>query len=313
MKTLLIICLLCCGFSMGCGAGDPGVPAAKPEGHNHEKAQAGLELSAQSQKEAGIKTEVLRQVAVPETFQALGRVMQDSQKSYHATAGCAGTVEKVPVSLGQAVKAGEQLARLRTLSGKEAVVVAEHGGIVTALHASDGERVNELSFIATVTDIDPLWGVIDVPERSMGLIRKGQRVKIRTEAYRGRIFPGEVSFISPEIDPDSRTVKVRVAINNPDGLLKFGMFIDCDIVTGEAFRALMVAADAVQSRGDGRFVFVRKSGTSFEARPVVTGREKDGLVELLSGVSPGEAVVTSGAYMLKSELMKSQLEGDDHA
>lgn len=312
MKNSFVLMVLVLSFGIaGCNNGSgvavqPPAPAQENEAGQPER----VELSIEAQQGGGIKTEVLKPVSVMETFHALGRVMQDAQKSFHTTAGRPGRVEQVSVALGQKLKPGDELAVIRAVSGERVRVVAEHGGIVTAMHVMEGEQVNELTFLATITDVDPLWGVLDIPERNLGLVRKGQAVEIRTEAYRDRAFFGKVHFISPEVDSASRTVKVRVAIDNESGLLKFGMFLDCRIRTGEYFSGLAVRADAVQNRKEGQFVFVKTGETVFELRAVETGREKDGLVEIKKGVAKGEVVATQGAYLLKSEMMKSLL-GED--
>ena len=311
MKNLImpvaLAAMLCAG---GCSDGQEAAQEAASAAETVAERPEQVELSPEAQRAGGIKTVVLKPVKVMETFEAMGRVMQDAQKPFHATAGAAGRVESVSVTLGQKVKAGDALAVIKSLSGENVGVAAGHAGIVTALHSAEGDAVNEMTFIATITDTDPLWGVLDVPERKLGLVRKGQAVDIKTEAYPGRSFSGNISFISPEIDAASRTVKVRVAIANPDGLLKFGMFIDCVIRTGEYFSGLALPSDAVQNSKEGQFVFVKTAENVFAPRAVETGREKDGLTEIKKGVSPGDTVVTEGAYLVKSEMMKS-LMGED--
>lgn len=279
----------------------------------HAKEGGGeVEITAAAQKEAGIKTETLRRASVAETFQVMGRVMQDAQKPHHVTAGAAGRLASLSAVLGAAVTAGDALAVIKAPSGEETRVTAPHKGIVTAMHAAEGEQVNEMTFLFTLTDIDPLWGVLDIPERGLEQVKTGQKVEIKTAAYPKETFKGTIAFISPEIDSVSRTVKARVAIENPAGLLKFGMFIDAAVRTGRYFRGVALRSDAVQNGPVGPFVFVKTGETRFAPRPVETGREKDGLVEIKRGVIPGDKVVVEGAFLLKSEMMKSQLGEDSH-
>lgn len=295
--------------------------AAEKGGHaghegedEHAKEGGGLvEIAAEAQKAAGIKTEVLKRASVAETFQAMGRVMQDAQKPHHVTAGGAGRLASLSAALGAAVNAGDALAVIKTPSGEEKQVTAPHKGIVTALHAAEGEQVNEMTFLFTLTDVDPLWGVLDIPERSLELVKPGQKAAIKTAAYPNAVFNGTIVSLSPEIDQLSRTVKARVSIENPAGLLKFGMFIDASVRTGNYFQGVAVRADAVQTGPEGAFVFVKTGETSFAARPVETGREKDGVVEITKGLKPGEKVVAEGAFLLKSEMMKAEMGEDEHA
>ncbi|MBI4350706.1 MAG: efflux RND transporter periplasmic adaptor subunit [Elusimicrobia bacterium] len=280
----------------------------------HGKEGGGLvEITAAAQKEAGIKTETLKRASVAETFQAMGRVMQDAQKPHHVTAGGMGRLAELTAVLGAAVNAGDVLAVIKAPSGAETRVTAPHKGIVTAMHAAEGEQVNEMTFLFTLTDIDPLWGVLDIPERSLALVKPGQKAGIKTAAYPDAVFNGTIVSLSPEIDQLSRTVKARVSIENPAGLLKFGMFIDASVRTGGYFQGVAVRADAVQNGPDGAFVFVKTGETAFVPKQVVTGREKDGVVEIKKGLKPGEKVVVEGAFLLKSEMMKAEMGEDEHA
>jgi cobalt-zinc-cadmium efflux system membrane fusion protein len=309
----LILALALAG-APGCGEKAPDA-GAREEAHGeagHRGESGTVEVTEEAQRTGGIRAVALRRAAVAETFQALGRVMQDAQKPHHVAAGSAGAIVSL-AALGQAVNAGDELAVIRGQGGAETRVAAPHKGIVTAVHSSEGDQVNEMSFLFTVTDIDPLWGVLDIPERELERVRAGQAADIRTAAYPGRAFKGTVAFVSPEIDPVSRTEKARVSIENPQGLLKFGMFIDAAVRTGAYFQGIAAPADAVQNGPAGPFVFVKTGKTDFVPRPVETGREKDGLVEIKKGLSAGESVVTEGAYLLKSEMMKAQMGEDEHA
>ncbi|MBL0249611.1 MAG: efflux RND transporter periplasmic adaptor subunit [Elusimicrobia bacterium] len=314
MKTFIHVLMSAAFIGLvGCGGGTSGAS----EEHAAEAGESGshnagtIEVSVEAQKEGGIMTETVKQSSVPETFQAMGRVLQDAQKPHHVTAGGPGRIETLAVSLGQAVNPGDVLAAIKSPAGGLSNVTAPHKGIVTALHVGEGDSVDEMTFLFTLTDVDPLWGVLDIPERSLGQVRPGQKVEIRTTAYPREVFKGKVAFISPEIDTVSRTVKARVAIENPAGLLKFGMFIDAAVHTGGHFQGASVRADAVQNGPTGPFVFVKTGESSFVPRPVEIGREKDGLVEILKGVAPGDSVAVEGSFLLKSEMMKEQM-GEGH-
>lgn len=282
-------------------------------GAEEEAGHAGLvEVSAEAQRKGGIRTETVKRASVPETFQAMGRIMQDAQKPHHITAGAAGRLETLSVSLGAAVTPGMGIAVIKTPSGPAVTPTAPHKGIVTAVHAAEGDSVNEMTFLLTITDIDPLWGVLDIPERNLALVKPGQKVEIRTTAYPRDVFKGAVASVSPEIDTVSRTVKARVSIENPGGLLKFGMFLDAAVHTGGYLRGVTLRSDAVQNGPAGPFVFVKTGDDGFAPRPVETGGEKNGLTQIMKGVNPGDKVVTEGAFLLKSEMMKSQMGEDSH-
>lgn len=295
----------------GCGGKAPEAPNEdKTAGETASAPTERLEISVEAQRESGIKTEVLKRASVPETFQAMGRVMQDAQKPHHITANLSGRLETISGALGQAVNPGDALAVIKAPSGELNRIYAQRKGIVTAVHAGEGDQVNEMTFLFTITEVDPLWGVLDIPERNLEQVRSGQKVEIKTAAYPSTVFNGSIAFISPEIDSVSRTIKARVAIANPGGLLKFGMFIDATVRTGSYFQGIAVRSDAVQNGPAGPFVFVKTGRTEFTPRPIEPGREKEGRTEIKKGIKPGETVVIENAYLLKSEMMKSQM-GED--
>jgi cobalt-zinc-cadmium efflux system membrane fusion protein len=324
MKTILNFLVVTALLGLyGCGGKAPDAhedhaaqEAGEYAGHGEESeaSHSGLvEVSAEAQREGGIRTETVKRSSVPQTFQAMGRILQDAQKPHHITAGASGRLVTLSAALGSAVEAGAAVAVVKTAAGAEVMPAAPHKGIVTAVHAAEGEAVNEMTFLYTITDMDPLWGVLDIPERSLAQVKPGQKVEIRTAAYPKEVFKGVISFVSPEIDTISRTVKARVAIENPAGRLKFGMFLDATVYTGGYLRGVTLRSSAVQNGPAGPFVFVKTADEDFAPRPVETGGEKDGLTEVLKGVSPGEKVVVEGAFLLKSEMMKGTLGGGhDH-
>lgn len=314
MKNLYHILIAAALMSVsGCGEKTPEAASEAKTVEAAEKApeaEGKVEVSLEAQREGGIRTETLRRSSVPETFQAMGRVMQDAQKPHHIMAGGTGRLETVSCTLGQAVNPGAVMAVVRGAAGEEIKATTPHKGIVTAVHASEGDLVNDMSFLFTLTEVDPLWGVLDIPERSLELIKPGQKVDIKTAAYPRENFKGAVALVSPEIDQVSRMVKARVSIENPAGLLKFGMFLDAAVRTGAHFQGVAVPAAAVQNGAAGPFVFVKTGKTAFEPRAVELGRERDGQLEITKGLKAGESVVVENAYLLKSEMMKSQM-GED--
>jgi len=323
MRTIINLLTIAALIGMtGCGGKAPdaheepaGAAADKHagEGAGEAAGHAGMvEVSAEAQREGGIKTETVKRTSMPETFQAMGRIMQDAQKPHHITAGASGRLEKLAAALGAAVETGAVMAVIKTAGGSEVTPTAPHKGIVTAVHAAEGDSVNEMTFLFTITDVDPLWGVLDIPERSLAQVKPGQKAEIKTAAYPREVFKGSIAFVSPEIDNVSRTIKARVAIENPAGRLKFGMFLDAAVHTGGYLRGVTLRSDAVQNGPAGPFVFVKTGGEDFAPRPVETGGEKDGLTEIIKGVSPGDKVVVEGAFLLKSEMMKSQMGEDSH-
>jgi Cu(I)/Ag(I) efflux system membrane fusion protein len=116
----------------------------------------------------------------------------------------------------------------------------------------------------------------------------------------GRTFYGRVSYILPGVDAASRTLKVRIALDNPGGQLKPDMYGQVEIRTGGA-RRLMVPDSAVLDAGDRQVVYVDLGSGNLQPRPVRVGERADGKAEILDGLKPGERIVTSGNFLLDSE------------
>lgn len=173
--------------------------ARRPNGESASHNAGTIEVSVEAQKEGGIVTETVKQSFVPETFQAMGRVLQDAQKPHHVTAGGPGRLETLAIALGQAVNPGEVLAVTKSPAGSASNVTAPHQGIVTAMHVGEGDQVNEMTFLFTLTDVDPLWGVLDIPERSLGQLRPGQKVEYGPRPIRVKCLKGR----SPSFPPKS--------------------------------------------------------------------------------------------------------------
>ena len=116
----------------------------------------------------------------------------------------------------------------------------------------------------------------------------------------GRTFHGRVSYILPQVDPNSRTLKVRIEFDNPDYALKPDMYGDVEFQTGGA-RKLVVPLTAVLNSGDHQTVFLDRGNGNFEPREVKSGSETGDKVEILSGLAAGDRIVTSGNFLLDSE------------
>jgi membrane fusion protein, copper/silver efflux system len=152
----------------------------------------------------------------------------------------------------------------------------------------------------TLADLSTVWVLADVFEYEAAGVRLGQGAGFTLEALPGRVFYGRVSYILPQVDPGTRTLKVRIALENPGGALKPDMYGQVELRTGGA-RRLVVPQSAVLDSGDRQTVFVDRGNGNFEPRAVKTGQQADDRVEILSGLAAGERIVTSGNFLLDSE------------
>lgn len=188
------------------------------------------------------------------------------------------------------------------------------GGVVIEKTVTQGEAVGPDKVIFMVADLSTLWVVIDVYEKDMSRLRVGAAVKASVTAFPDKTFKGRISYIADVVDEKTRTEKARVTIDNSGGLLKPGMFatVVTEARSGAAEKLMAVPDEAVQIEGAARYVFVQIAPDKFKRRDIETGRTLGKDVEVISGLKEGEAIAVSGAFTLKSELKKSEIEGDAH-
>jgi cobalt-zinc-cadmium efflux system membrane fusion protein len=184
-------------------------------------------------------------------------------------------------------------------------------GVVVERAVSLGQMVEPSDTLAIVMDLREVWVQVDIYDRDLSQVKVGQDVTARIAAYPDREFKGKVQTIGSVVEEKTRSVKVRVALGNAERLLKPGMFASVTLqgTTGEVRDRLVVPSAAVQREGGGHVVFVRKSDHDFETRKVELLRELGEWAEIASGVTEGEAVVTTGSFFLKSEMQKAELGG----
>jgi Cu(I)/Ag(I) efflux system membrane fusion protein len=152
----------------------------------------------------------------------------------------------------------------------------------------------------TVADLSTVWVIADVFEYEAVSIRLNQPATLTLAYLPGRAFHGRVSYILPQVDPATRTLKVRIEVANPGYALKPDMYGEVEFQTGGA-RRLVVPQSAVLNSGDHQTVFVDGGNGYFEPRAVKIGEQMDGRIEILSGLKAGERIVISGNFLMDSE------------
>ncbi|HCE45243.1 MAG TPA: hypothetical protein DET40_17020 [Lentisphaeria bacterium] len=185
-------------------------------------------------------------------------------------------------------------------------------GTVIVKHAVNGEHWNpdkEID-IMVVSDLDNLWVLADVYETDLKALLDANSEKaeceIETLSFKGKAFKGKIENIGMTLDETTHTIKVRIIVGNPDGILRPGMFCSVKIPSGLS-DATAVPESAVLSDEGQSFVFVEILDNFYARKPVVTGRKHEGYVEILEGLAPGEQVVSVGSFLLKSDVLKEKM------
>jgi cobalt-zinc-cadmium efflux system membrane fusion protein len=186
-------------------------------------------------------------------------------------------------------------------------VVSSIDGIVMERHVSQGLVVQPADVLFVVADLSQLWIVAEVPEQQAEWARLGQQVEAEIPALSDRRVKGHLVYIAPTVDPETRTVTVRMEVANPDGSLKPEMLATM-LISGKVSRLPMVPAEAVVRDGDRDAVFVPAGADRFRLVPVKLGKEVGGQRPVLSGLSAGDEVVTEGSFHLNNERLRKELE-----
>jgi cobalt-zinc-cadmium efflux system membrane fusion protein len=212
----------------------------------------------------------------------------------------------VPSHLTDSLPSGTKTANL-------VPIVSPYDGVVLSSDVVAGEVVEPSRVLFTVCDPERMWLVLQTRQEDTRLVRPGLPVRFRSDDGQHEAM-GEVNWVSPTVDEQTRTVEVRVILSNESQTLREKTFGTGQIILREELNAIVVPKDAVQSTLDANFVFVRDkdyfqpdSPKFFHVRQVRLGARSETHTELLAGALPGEVVATKGSNVLLSQLLRSHL------
>lgn len=232
------------------------------------------------------------------------------------------TAREVEVARSEAAKAEADLAavlsKLRALHvsvPETNSVVAAAGtypltspidGVVVRREAVLGAFLEPQALAFAVADLSELWATLEVFEADLPYLREGSHVDLTADAFPGTVFAGTVAHVDPQIRKDTRALRARVALPNRDGSLRPGMFVRArvQLAAGIARTGVLLPSVSVQPLGEADVVFVEREPGVYEIRPVKVLRRTSDIAEVAEGVSPGECVVTTGAFLLRGEATK---------
>src|SRR5207302_2921714 len=166
----------------------------------------------------------------------------------------------------------------------EVTVVAPSNGTVTSRTVNPGEVIEANKELMRVTDLSTVWVVGQVYEKDLATVRVGSGANITSDAYRGRVFRGRVSYVVPKVDPATRTAQVRIELANPGQRFKIGMYVNLAFgALGVAEKTMpVVPKDAPQTIGNQQFVFAAsEKPNEFTLRPIRLGLESNGFYSVL--------------------------------
>jgi Cu(I)/Ag(I) efflux system membrane fusion protein len=178
---------------------------------------------------------------------------------------------------------------------------APQDGYVVEHNVVEGMQAKAGDVLFRIADLSLIWVLADVAEHDLDLIAPGQTVTVTPRGYPGRVFTGKISLIYPMLNKETRTVRVRIELANPDGILRPNMYVDAVIASRSSGRVIAVPESAVINSGVREVVILDRGEGRFEPRPVKTGMHGDGYVEIREGVSGGDKVVTAANFLIDAE------------
>ncbi len=182
-----------------------------------------------------------------------------------------------------------------------APILAPAAGVVTELGVREGMFIKPEMELFAIADVSSVWVQVDVFAHQMDWVQVGNPAAIRIAALPGQVWQGKVDYIYPELDPKTRTLRVRLRFPNPDGMLKPNMFAEAEIHSQPKANALSIPREALIISGDENRVVVALGQGRFQPKTVISGMHTDNRVEILNGLREGEEVVVSGQFLIDSE------------
>jgi multidrug efflux pump subunit AcrA (membrane-fusion protein) len=177
---------------------------------------------------------------------------------------------------------------------------APASGVVIEKNVVAGQAVESGQTLYVIADLAEVWVEAELQESDAGSVRQGSAATLDFAAFPGRPREGRVEYVYPTLQEASRTIKARIALANPDGRIKPGMFATVRF-TSPGQSTLTVPAAAVIRTGERSVVFVDMGGGRLMPQDIETGQIGDGFIEVLAGLEPGQRVVTSAQFLLESE------------
>ena len=260
---------------------------------------AGLraELAVAESRRALTETIYLREKDLLEKGITSRHDFQQAEAEYRQAQSAAGRARRQSQDFGLADgSAGSVLPIRAPFAG----TIIERAGVT-------GETVSSGDTLFVLADMNTLWIETSVPADALLDVHPGLTVVASFTGLPGRAFPGQVFWVAPALDENTRMLKILAEVDNREGLLRSGLFGQVQAAEAAARGALSIPADALQTVDGNAFVFVRLEDDLFELRRVTAGHRTQGAVTIREGLRPHDRVVTRQAFSLKSEVLRARL------
>ena len=200
---------------------------------------------------------------------------------------------------------------------RQVLALAPSDGVVIELNVREGSQIMPGTPLVRIADLSRIWISVEIPEPQGAWIAEAGDAEVRLTAQPGKVFNGRVEYIYPRLDAQTRTVRARIALDNPGLTLKPGMYADVTLFGGPRADTLLVPTEAVIRTGERSVVILAEGEGRFRPAMVKVGDDREGQTEILSGLKEGENIVVSGQFLIDSEAnlrgALTRMEGDPPA
>jgi len=275
----------------------------------YESPEARVELSPEVKIASGVVVETAGPAKIKATLKANGRVVPNEDQMKHVVPRYPGVLKVVRKRLGDKVSKDEVLAAVESNESLQRYEIkSDLAGTIIEKHAVPGEFVSEGEVIFIVADLSNVWVDLNIYTQDAARVKAGQSVVIDggDGFHRDK---GTIAYISPFGSESTQTLLVRVALPNPDGEWRPGLFVTGEILLEEVTVPLAVKAGAVQTFRDWTVLFVNE-GNFYEPLVIEPGRSDGEWVEIVSGLKPGMRYVAGNSFLIKADILKSGASHD---
>lgn len=266
--------------------------------HIHTRVEGWIEkLSVKDTGDPVTEGQVLFEIFSPELVNAQEEyLLAKSNNDKEMLEAAAGRLEALGLSSEQV----EELNESETTS-QRVRVFAKSDGVVGMLGIREGEHVTPATHTMSIAELDKVWIVAEVLERQSAYVEVDQKVEFELEANPGRTYKGSVNYIYPELDPTTRSLKVRIVFESNNEVLRPHMFARVTIFAEGTEPVLHIPSEAVIRGGRTDRVVLAAESSIYRSVPVVLGMEVDARTQILDGLKEGDSIVTSGQFLIDSE------------
>ena len=268
--------------------------------------QATVTISPEREQLIGVKTDVVKKQKLVFKIRATARIAHDPELynaiiEYQRAISTRDEIKKANPS-ADVLKQAESLI-------KSSYLKLRHSGLSETQIKEMSKEELPTNLILVGNGAGTVWVYAQIYEYEIGLVKPGQMIEVTSISLPGKNFSGKIKSVDTYLDAETRSLRVRAEVRNPEGLLKPNMFVDA-IINVDLGEKLAISEDAVLDSGTRQIVFVKKGAGKYEPREVKLGHEAEGLYEVISGVNEGEEVATSANFLIDSESkLKSAIQG----